>query len=152
MADLSGFDATKVDPNVGFDPVPAGDYTVIAADSEMKTTKDKKGSYLQFSLEIIDGEFKGRILFDRLNLDNANETAVKIAQGTLSSICHAVGVMKPKDSSELHGKPMVVKVAVKERNDQKGVFSNEVKGYKEVGAKSAAPAASGDESTPPWKR
>jgi len=153
---LDGFDANKVDPNVGFDPIPSGEYTCIMTDSEFKDTKSGNGEYLQCTWEVIEGEYKKRLLFDRLNLKNPNETAVKIAMGTLSAICHAVDVMKPKDSSELHGKPCVVKVAVEERSDKPGSFSNVVKGYKAVGGNGSAPTAKeekgGDASVPPWKR
>jgi hypothetical protein len=153
MADLSGFDATKVDPNVGFEPVPAGDYMVIATESEMKQVKDNPDAeYLQFTLEIIEGDHKKRLLFDRLNLKNPSDTAVKIAQGTLSAICHAVGVMKPKDSSELHNKPMIAKVALEPYKDG---FSNDVKGYSAVsgsGAKIETANTTADSTVPPWKR
>lgn len=43
-------------------------------------------------------------------LNNANETAVRIARGALSSICRAVGTPHPKDSCELHDLPLLVKV------------------------------------------
>jgi hypothetical protein len=154
MANLDGFDATTVDPNVGFDPLPAGDYTVMMIDSEFKATKKEDGEYLQCTWEVIDGEHKKRLVFDRLNLKNANETAVKIAMSTLSAICHAVGVMKPKDSAELHGKPVIATVSLEERNDKPGSYSNRIYRYSAVGAAKIAPAASKttEAAVPPWKR
>jgi hypothetical protein len=63
--------------------------------------------------------------------------------------------MTPQDSSELHDKPLVVKVAVKAAEGPYSA-SNEIKGYsgaKTNGAATAAPAAaSAASSTPPWKR
>ena len=55
-------------------------------------------------------EFKGRNLWARLNLDNPNEIAVKIARAELSALCRAVGVLEPKDSVELHNLPLVISV------------------------------------------
>lgn len=150
---LQGFDASTVDPNGTFDPVPADWYTMVITASEEKPIKAKTGSYLELKLEIIEGEYKGRIFFDRLNLNNPNQQAVDIAQGTLSSICRASGVMTPDDSSDLHDKPMRVKLSVKPAEGQYQA-SNEVKGYEAV-SKSSAPAAAEQQAigtTPPWKR
>jgi hypothetical protein len=158
LDNLNGFDASTVDPSVGFDPVPAGDYPAIMTDSEFKPTKSGDGEYLQCTWEIIDGTFTKRLIFDRLNLKNKNETASKIAMSTLSAICHAVGVLKPKGSVELHGKPCMIKVGVEERNDKPGSYSNKIKGYAAMGVASAAPAVAAatakpdGDAKPPWKK
>jgi len=159
MADLRGFDAQTVEPNDSFDPIPNGDYLCIITTSEMKPTKAGDGAYLELELQVIEGPYQGRKLWDRLNLNNANETAVKIAKGTLSAICRAVGVLQPKDSCELHDLPVVVKVACKKRDDT-DELTNVIKGYKKRDAvattpvsPSSAPAnAAATSSTPPWQR
>lgn len=160
MADLRGFDAQTVEPNDSFDPIPNGDYLCIITTSEMKPTKAGDGAYLELELQVLEGSYQGRKLWDRLNLNNANDTTVKIAKGTLSAICRAVGVLQPKDSCELHDLPMLVKVACKKRDDT-DELTNIVKGYKKrdsgtvapVAAPAAAPAkAASNSTTPPWKR
>ena len=148
--DLSGFNAENVEPNAPRDPVPAGWYRAVIEASEEKPTKAQTGSYLQLTIQIIEGEHAGRKVIDRLNLNNPNATAVEIAQRTLSSICRAVGIMTPRDSQDLHDKPMMVKVKVKPGDASYGP-SNEVDDYAPVEAKAAAASASGG-STPPWKR
>jgi len=157
MADLNGFNAHDVEPTASFEPVPAGKYVAAITESEMKATKNGNGSFLELQLSILEGEHTGRVLWARLNLNNPNETAVKIAKGELSRICRAVGVMTPHDSSELHGIPMVVTVALKKRNDTGG-YANEIKGYEARASATAsrppqrqAPAPAGNNS-PPWKR
>ena len=151
MADLRGFDANQVEPTAALDPIPAGKYPAVITESEMKPTKTGAGSYLQLTFQIIDGDYKNRVLWARLNLDNPNATAVKIAQAELSAICRAVGVLAPRDSTELHNLPLVIHVRCKKRTDT-GEISNEIRGYskKEQPAVSAAPATTN--STPPWKR
>jgi hypothetical protein len=151
--DLHGFDANQVDPAESRDPIPANWYRCVITASEEKPTKAQTGSYLQLTLEVIEGDYQGRKVFDRLNLNNPNATAVEIAQRTLSSICRAVGVMTPRNSSDLHDKPLMVKVSVKPADGQYQA-SNEVKEYAEPEKGAAAPAAvaSGGASTPPWKR
>jgi hypothetical protein len=151
MADLRGFDANQVEPTTAFDPIPAGKYMGVITESEMKANKAGTGSYLQLTFQIIEGEFKGRFLWARLNLNNPNATAMQIAQAELSAICRAVGVLAPNDSTELHDLPLVIYVRCKKRPDT-GEIANEIKGYakKEPPAPPAAPATAN--TTPPWKR
>lgn len=149
--DLNGFDANNVEPNAPREPVPAGWYKAVITSSEEKPTKAQTGSYLQMGIEIIEGDHAGRKVTERLNLNNPNSTAVEIAQRTLSSICRATGVMTPRQSDDLHDKPMMVKVKVKPGDASYGP-SNEVDDYAPVD-KGAAPAvSSGGAATPPWKR
>ena len=136
MAQINPFDATQVNPESQFAPVPNGDYPVVITESEVKPTKDGAGQYLQLTLEVIDGHYKGRKIWDRLNLWNKNSTAVEIAQRALSQICHAIGVLQVQDTVMLHNKPLVATLAVRAAG---GGYdeSNDVKGYK---AYSSGPA------------
>ena len=157
MASLTGFDASQVPEQQEFSALPAGQYTVIGTSSEMKPTKSGTGQYLQFTWEVIDGPFKGRKLWSRLNLKNANQTAVDIAQRELGAICRAVGVIKPNDSAELHNRPLMITVEV-EVDDRKRE-NNTIKKYESVGG-ATAPAASFVQpaqaapaaATPPWQK
>ncbi len=152
MADLNGFNANEVEPNTAFEAIPAGKYLAAITESEMKPTKNGGGSYLQLTLTILEGEYKGRVVWARLNLVNPNQTAVKIAQGELSAVCRAVGVMTPKDSCELHNIPMLITVKVKKREDN-GELSNEVKGFEPKSVTAGKPQqAPQNSTTPPWRR
>lgn len=151
MADLSGFDANQVEPAGDFEPIPAGKYVAVISGSEMKTTKAGTGSLLQLTFQIIEGPFAKRLLWARLNLDNPNATAVKIARGELSAICRAIGVLAPNDSVELHDLPLVIHVRCKKRTDT-GEITNEIKGYSKKEATTTVVSAPAANSTPPWKR
>jgi len=155
MASLQGFDANQVEPNAGFDPLPAGKYTCVIAASEMKPTKNGDGEYLQLELEVIEGEHRGRKVWDRLLLKHPNPQTVQIARGTLSAVCRAVNVLTPRDSIELHGLPLAVDVKLERRSDN-GELANRVSSYskRQAPSASAAPAsaAAAGASTPPWKR
>jgi len=153
MADLNGFDANTVEP-ASFDVIPAGSYEAVITDSEMKATTTG-GEMLVLSLQILNGEYQNRKVWDRLNLKNKSDTAVQIAKGTLSSICRAVGVMTPKDSSELHNKPMLIKIAIQPAKGEYGE-SNTIKSYRprtegpipQSQPEKLQPVAAGD--TPAW--
>lgn len=150
MANLNGFDAATVDPATDFEPLPAGKYLTVITDSQMKPTKSGTGHYLELTFQVIDGEFKNRLLWARLNLDNPNRQAVQIAQGELSAICRAVGVLQPKDSVELHNLPLQVTVKCKKRDDT-GDVVNEIRGYARKDAAAGVPQQE-TSSTPPWAR
>lgn len=147
MADLTGYDATKYDPNKSFDPIPAGKYPAVIVASEWCETKKKDGQYLKFTLQIVDGQYKGRKVFDNLNLKNKSTQTVEIANKTLSAICHAVNVLQPGDSAALHNKPLMVSVKV--AKDQNGNPSNDVKGYEPLQvAQAATPQPGNGEAKP----
>ena len=128
------FDSNKVEPVGKFVPVPVGKYTVaITASERKKTSKEPKpgevqGEMILFTYTIIDGQFKGRKLFDRLNIINANKTAQEIAEGCLSAICRSVGIMVPNYTEDLHNIPFIVDVKIRAAKDGYDE-SNEVKGY-----------------------
>ena len=149
------FNAEEVEPLGSFEPLPMGEYTVVISASEMKDTKNKEGKYLQLVYDVVDdNEYRGRKLFDRLNLENKNATAKEIAQRSLSAICRSVGVMHPKDSEELHDKPFVVKVGIRP-GDENYQPTNVVKEYKALDG--STPTTTKKDDTPkvskkPWEK
>lgn len=155
MPSLNGFNASDVDPNFAFEPIPAGKYLAVITESEQKPTKNSSGNFLQLTFQILEGEYKGRLVWARLNLDNSNATTVKIARSELSAICRAVGVMSPKDSVELHNLPLLITVGHKKRQDT-GELSNVIKGYakKDAAAAVRQPAMAGGSANgkAPWQR
>lgn len=150
MANLNGFDANTVDPATDFEPLPAGKYLAVISGSAMKPTKSSAGHYLELTFQVIDGPFKNRLLWSRLNLDNPNAQAVQIAQGELSAICRAVGVLQPKDSIELHNLPLQITVKCKKREDT-GDVVNEIRGFARKDAAAGVPQQAAS-NTPPWAR
>ena len=156
MAQLN-FSAQGIDTTSTFDAIPAGDYEGMVTASEMKSTKDGTGQYLELTLEIQGGQHQGKKLWDRLNLANKNPKAVEIAQKQLAQLCHATGVMQVADSQQLHNIPVVIKVSAK--NDPERGMQNEIKGYKARGtvqqqpAFNAAPRAAAPAAAPlPWAK
>lgn len=139
------FDAKTVQPREAFEPLPAGWYNAKIIESEAKPTKDNNGGYLQLTLEILDGEHKGRKVFDRLNLWNQNTQAVEIAHRQLSAYCHATGVFIVQDSNQLHGIPLKVKLS--QRQDPGYDMTNDIKAVKHI--QDATPATSAQPASAP---
>ncbi len=145
---LLNFDATQVAPDAGqMDAMPAGWYNVMMDESEVKPTKGGDGFYLQCRFNILDGQYVGRKVSTRFNIRNPNPVAQEIAYKQLSAVAHAVGVLHVGDSSELHGRPLKVKVKLKPADGQYEA-SNEISAYKNINeqvgpAAGAAPAGTG---------
>jgi len=150
MPSLRGFDASQVEPSTAFDPIPAGKYLAAIIDSKFKPTKSGKGEYLELTFQVLEGEFKGRQLWARLNLKNPNAQTVRIARAELSAICRAVDVITPNDTTDLHNLPLVVTVRCKKRQDT-GEITNELRGFAKREAASGKPQQAATD-TPPWMR
>ncbi len=154
------FDATGIEPTTGYDVLPAGKYRAQIVESEMRVTRNGMGQFLWLMLDIIEGQYQGRKLFDQLNLVNSNPQTVEIAQRTLSAICHATGKLQVNDSVDLHLVPMTIQVGVKPPKDgysEKNTIRYLVpeKTAPAAPAYQAAPTASQTPAAPaaaPWNR
>lgn len=147
-----------------YEVIQPGEYEAMIIDSEMKASKNGDGAYVQLKIQLKNG----RILFERLNIQNKNEKAVEIAYRTLKKICEAVGKTSIKDTSELHNKRFTAVVEVekgkpyeKDGQMKDGRDQNTIKAYKSLNNNTggAAEPASGNAASspsaanvPPWKR
>ncbi len=158
----TSFDATSVEPTTAYELLPAGKYRAQIVESEMRVTRNGMGQFLWLMLDILDGEHRGRKIFDQLNLVNPNPTTVEIAQRTLSAICHATGKMHVSDSEELHLIPMTIQVKIKPPKNGYGE-SNAIaylppergavaRTAKPTPAAPAAPAAPPKMASAPWNK
>ena len=137
---LDGFNAKEHDvTSTNYGPIAAGTYEAMIIDTETKPTKAGTGRYLELTFEITGPEHAGRKIWERLNLENPNEKAVEIAQRTLAQICHAIGVLTPKQPEELQHKPLSVVVGI-EDNGSYGP-TNRIKVFAPVGKPTKAKKA-----------
>jgi hypothetical protein len=140
--DLSGIDASSE-----FKTIPTGVYPMVIVDSDYLETAAKTGHYLKLKIQCLDEQIGKRVLFENLNLDNPNDTAVQIAKAALKEIAEAVGHPTPDKidhSEELHDVPMLVSVVRKKAKENRQQFAdsdgfeNEIRGYKAIGATTAS--------------
>jgi len=166
MANLGNtFDASTVEPRGDFELLPPGEYVAHIVKSDLQPTKSGNGQALKLELDILEGPYTGRKLFDNLNIVHQNQQAQEIAQRTLSAICHAIGKLQVRDSEELHFKQLKVKVKV--RPPQNGYEAQNaisaylpMNGQKPGTVPQARPVASAPPpqqpkppgNVPPWKR
>lgn len=111
-----------------FSALPEDTYPMVIVKSEMKPNKANTGSYLLLEMDVTSGQYQGRKLFERLNLINPNETAVRIAQQTLGSLCIACGVKgQIADSQQLHNVPFLADVKLEEGSEYQDPKTGEMK-------------------------
>lgn len=142
-----------------YEPLPAGDYEMMIVASENKATKAGNGHYLELEMHVIGGAHSGRRHWERLNLDNPNHQAVKIAQESLARLCAALGVDDVNDSSELHDRAFIAEIGIDKKDATRNVIWNyrsladEAPDFKPT-AKIAAPAkpatSAANKAARPW--
>jgi len=135
------FDASQVEPNTPYEALPAGKYLVQIIASEMRPTKDGMGQYLYLELDVLEGPYAGRRLFDRLNLVNPNPEAVEFAKRTLSALCRAAGKLQVNDSEQLHLIPLLADVRVRPPKGEYGE-SNSIRYLPRNGTPASSPKTS----------
>lgn len=138
-----------------FSPLPAGKYKACLVEIGDKDNPSQaftvayngKGEYLRTVWEIVDGQYKGRKLFENLQLKRygnteKDQTTAKIARGKLSRICLAYGISGSlKDTNQLLNKPAVlVSVKVRAGSGDYGP-SNEITNWKSLVPQQQQPSA-----------
>ena len=148
------FDSTTVEKDSSFDPIPAGTYKALIASTEIKDAKTPGNRYLSIRWNIVDGEYKNRVIFETLNLWRATNSendvkTMKIANIRLAEICEACGVLRIKRTEELHNKIVYIDVVIK---PAVGVYSanNDVKKHHSINGGSTLPTVEDQKSGLPF--
>lgn len=91
--------------------LPEGEYLVGITDSAEQRTA-KGGTMLVMTYSVLNGPYEGVELKDRLNIINDNPTAQQIAAKSMAKIVQSCGLSTIKNTAELHGKRLLVKVGI----------------------------------------
>lgn len=143
------YDLSEATGSMGFEALPSGVYDVHIINSEEAFTRAAQDRYLTLTLQVLTGEYKGRLLFDRIMLEGSAK-AISFGRNKLKAIALAVNHRNPNrigDSSTLHGIAMQVKVTQRTWNEE---IQNEVKNYIRINPAAARlDTGSGDVRVPP---
>jgi hypothetical protein len=115
------------DDNRSYDVLPDGKYDVIVLEAKEKTTK-KGDRAIEMTFQVIDGQYKERLLWETLNLWNSSDQARTIARDRLSSICKACNAPSATSTDVLLGRRMQVSVGTR-RNEFRGKDENHIKSF-----------------------
>lgn len=157
-----GFDSAEVDVNAtgSYDPLPDGEYTLMALEAEEKNTAAGTGSYIKAKFEVIKGDHKGRWVWMNFNINNPSEKAQKIGRQQLVAWATACGKPDADDTDKLINKPFNAAVGLEPASGSYSA-SNKIKAFlfdatdaktpasKPTPAK-AAPKAPAGKSANPW--
>jgi hypothetical protein len=137
-----------------FEPLPEGWYNATIVKAEVKTTKAGTGQFIELRMDVTGPTHQGRVIFCNLNINNPNPKAEEIGRQQLNQIMGALGLPTVRDSDQLIGGNVAVKVAIKVEGEDK---KNEVKGFKAItGSAPPAPSASSPApvkaAAPPWAK
>lgn len=131
----------SVDPSERRKAVPAGEYVVMVKSAVEKTPTKGTNDYIEVGMEIIEGEYKGEVVFDRFFPKNEK------ARGRLSSFIVASGLadagskgMQEFDTGDLIDRVLVVKGRPEERNGFESFRPTSFSSYQHEEAPAEAPA------------
>lgn len=120
--------ANQNDQYEGFTAMPAGEYKVQIADTNIAPPKSGDGEMLSIVYEIVaDPQFDGRKVFDNIMLEHSKADTVRIGKQKLNTVCVLTGVKALKDTAQLHGKTLTLLLGVK--MDHRGNDANFIKKY-----------------------
>jgi hypothetical protein len=155
MAQLGKFNATEHDTEQrDFENLPDGVYALEVTQSEVAATSKGDGTILKLRYGVIEPEeYKNKIIFGNITLENPNAQAQEIGQKQLASLCRAIGLSEIEDSDELHFQRFVAKVGLSKsrtvngktydpRNEVKRFFFPDADDMPEIGI--TAPKAAND--------
>jgi hypothetical protein len=126
MAEFT-FDPQRHAAGAAMELLQDGQYQMSIIDSERRTPRSGDGEYIQLALRVMSGKYEGRVIFHRLHVLTANATTRRIAEAELASICRAAGIDKLRDTTQLHGKPIIVTLG--HRRDAGGQTLNVPRSY-----------------------
>ena len=143
-----------------YDLLPEGWYNATITSADLKPTKAGDGQYISLAYDITGPTHQGRKVFGNVTVRNSNPKAEEIGRQQLGDIMRAVGLATVRDTDELIGGQMSIKVSI--RRDEQWGDKNDVKGYKAVSGSAApapafataAPAATQatGKAAPPWAK
>jgi hypothetical protein len=131
-----------------FDLLPAGWYAAAITGAESRDTKSGTGKYLRVEFTLADPQ--GRKVWSNYNVKNDNPAAESIGRQQLAEVVRAIGKKAVRDTDELRGCVLSIKVKVREAANGYEA-SNEVAAAKALEGSAPTKAAAGKPS-PPWAK
>ena len=143
------FDASTVPvSDRSFDLLPAGWYAATITAAESRDTKSGTGKYLRVEFTLADPA--GRKVWSNYNVKNDNPAAESIGRQHLAEVVRAIGKKAVRDTDELRGCVLLIKVKVREAANGYEA-SNEVAAAKALEG-SAPTKTAAAKATPPWAK
>ena len=119
MAQIKGYNKDNEnasDTAGGFPLIPKGRYTVLVEKAEQQDSQ--YGNVLSLTLQIIEGDYRGRLVWDRIYTDGDDDEKRNKSDFRIQKYFKAVGKPDSNDSDDLVGSPFVVSLNGTERKGE----------------------------------
>lgn len=124
MPELPEYDIEGTGEMGIFDPVPAGEYICQVSDADLKITNSGKFQQLVVQWEIMDGEYAGRKIYDRINMQLPSVPWESLSDGERQAIdignrarkameLATLGRCGARDSQEYIGTMAVLRIKIR---------------------------------------
>ena len=116
MSDLYDIPQNEYEPGA-FDLIPKGTYAAQVIESDVADTKTGGGKLLKLTLQITEGPFTNRRVWETINIVNRNAEAQKIGQRQFAELRAALGLGPIRNTQELHDRPLRISIKIEEGKD-----------------------------------
>lgn len=112
------FDASTVEvTQQSREAIPAGYYLVSIHDTKISPTQKAGGEKLEWRCKVLDQQgqgtqYKGRSVFESVNVKNANPEAERIGKGQLAAALLAINKPRIQMTEEMHDQQCVIRVSL----------------------------------------
>ncbi len=131
MSDLShifggSFDGSQYDKSQVNSPLPPNDYPYLIESAEVKNTKNGDGKYIELVLSVIEGQCKGRKVWDNINIENQSAKCTAIGRAHLDNLREALNIEGLSNTDQLVRQSVIGETIV----DKDG--NNRIKKFKSI--------------------
>jgi hypothetical protein len=114
------FDPTTQEGN-SWDVLPVGEYVAQVVEASIQQPNSGDGYHLALTWKIIEGDYEGRQVWQRITYLHSSEQAQTIGRKTLKDLCVATGVAEQVDDAEVFKfKPVRIRLGVE--RDRQGLY------------------------------
>ena len=114
------FDPTTQEGN-SWDVLPVGEYVAQVVEASIQQPNSGDGYHLALTWKIIEGDYEGRKVWQRITYLHSSEQAQTIGRKTLKDLCVATSVAEQVDDAEVFlFKPVRIRLGIE--RDKQGVY------------------------------
>jgi hypothetical protein len=104
-----------------WDLLPVGEYVAQVVEASIEKPNSGDGYYLALTWKIVEGDYEGRQVWQRITCWHSSEQAQTIGRKTLKDLCVATGVAEQVDNAEVFlFKPVRIRLGIE--RDKQGVY------------------------------
>ena len=106
-----------------WDLLPVGEYVAQVVEASIEKPNSGDGYYLALTWKIVEGDYEGRQVWQRITCLHSSEQAQTIGRKTLKDLCVATGVAEQVDNAEVFlFKPVRIRLGIE--RDKQGVYAD----------------------------